>query len=369
MDAQLGAEAEAARAPRVGVERGGVVDRRCSTPSTGGADARRGATRARAANGRQSSSSPSPSMPRSSCRSIAPKASRCTPRSARDLAQPRRCRRRSRSAAAAMRPARGATRARASARSAFGTTTAATPARRARAQVVVEPRRVGSVDAHDDRGRLPTSQAASAARAPSFAPCGDGVLEVDDDRVGAARQRLRVALRAGRPGRTRYERGDIIAILSASRKRDAARSCAATHTRSITRAHLGAGRAAAVGSAGARPCPRAPAATAVLPGSPLGSSTRASNARPSVVSHRDLADPARRVRGVDLGVELHRTRRRANATTVGSRQCASNSVRPGAAVHRDQAEHRAHRELRLVHASADRRPGRARRSRPGGPAR
>ncbi len=80
-------------------------------------------------------------------------------------------------------------------------------------------------------------------------------------------------------------------VSSAQRRSNAARISASLAP------PLKAARRSALSSSSAR--------ESVLPGSPLGSSTRAVSVRPSVRLDRHLADPARRVGGVDFGVELH----------------------------------------------------------------
>ena len=252
MDAQLGAEAEPARAACRCRAPGVVVA--VLTPSTGASSAA-GATRARA---RTKTSS---HRRRLRCRSSAGRSSRtraadagsaiACPRDAGGLDQ--RQERRAAGAAARTRAKRR--------RARLWHDDRGDPARD-EAQVVVERGARRIVDAHGDRCRR--RRARRHAARTVLRACGDGVLEVDDDRVGAARQRLRVAL--GRsPGTNRYERGDIAVLRRVGSRRE--RSCAARgFARSRARSRRGSRRRGR--PRGARPCPRSRRATACCPGRP-----------------------------------------------------------------------------------------------------
>ncbi|MNU71772.1 hypothetical protein D3C71_612070 [compost metagenome] len=69
--------------------------------------------------------------------------------------------------------------------------------------------------------------------------------------------------------------------------------------------------------------------------------------------HADLADPARGVGGVDLVVERHR-HLLAEGRDLGREKVAVELAQARAAVHGDEAQHRAHRELALVHRGGHR---------------
>ncbi len=178
----------------------------------------------------------------------------------------------------------------------------------------------------------------------------DGILEIDDDGVGAARQRLGEALRAvgrneevGARGRGHRPVAQVGQQPADPRRRRAASGCARWRA-SSRRGSRRRGR-----PPGGRPCPRARRGSACCPGRPWARRRAPARVRPSRVVDLDLADPARRI-----GARRPRGRAasrpgRGRPCTAGSRQCASKSARPARPCTRDQAEHRAHRELRLVH--------------------
>ena len=97
---------------------------------------------------------------------------------------------------------------------------------------------------------------------------------------------------------------------SAARSGPTARASDNVQTRS-NRARISSALAAPENAASRSALASISARSRLLPGSPLGSSTRACERAAVVGLDRDLADPAARVGGIDLVVELHARRARA----------------------------------------------------------
>ena len=243
----LRAEAEAARAQRIGAQRS-ASSIAVLTPSTGAREVRRAAKPARAASGTAAARRLRPR-----CRGRAGNRSSRTPAAPRpgalrDRVAARRCRRADLDQRTAAARRRRRPRADRRARSAFGSITAADAGRRAQREVVVEPRRARrALMRTTTRARADASQRRNASRAALLRVGRDGVLQVDDHRVGARGAAPCRSARAGRPGTNRKVRAAVgmAATLPQLKKRRHARRAIGERGQIAARsraAHLGLAR-------------------------------------------------------------------------------------------------------------------------------
>ena len=110
---------------------------------------------------------------------------------------------------------------------------------------------------------------------------------------------------------------------------------------------------------------RARRARACCPGSPLGSSTRAASVAAVGRLDVDLADPAPRIGGVDLGVAHHRARARETRRRADRGNAARTRRARRGGERRDHARAPCPSRTSPGAPSPDRSPAPARRSRPG----